>query len=265
MPTCRICGETMPGGARTCTLCGSVLPDIPPAGAAKAPRAPSRPTPVRAPESVAPGGRFCPGCAIVYDPEYTDAFCICGTELVGAAPAVGSPANPPAASPPPASPPPASPPPATPPAASPPPATPRAASPAAAKEAQPQAPKRGPVEKPAAGTQCLVLVGADREVLHYFPLTKDATLIGRLDAVGGNFPDIDLDDWLDAATARKISRQHALILRSRVSGALMLRPLAGNTGTQLESEMVLPMQDYPLTAGQRLILGGAARFRFEIT
>jgi pSer/pThr/pTyr-binding forkhead associated (FHA) protein len=110
-----------------------------------------------------------------------------------------------------------------------------------------------------------VLYGPDRQVLRYFPLRKDATLIGRLDAPDGNFPDIDLDQWLEPATARRISRQHALVLRSRATGNYSLRPLPGNTGTQVEAEMVLPMNDYPLSPGLRLILGGVARFKFEVT
>src|SRR5436309_223540 len=83
MPTCRFCGESMPATARTCTLCGSDLPSIPPVAAAAA--AP-RPAPVTAPAALPPGGRFCPGCGIIYDREYIDAFCICGTELLGAVP-----------------------------------------------------------------------------------------------------------------------------------------------------------------------------------
>jgi FHA domain len=121
------------------------------------------------------------------------------------------------------------------------------------------------VDLPPPATTCLVLYGPDRAPVRYFPLTKDATLIGRLDAAGGNFPDIDVDEWLDAATARRISRQHALVLRARASGSFSLRPLPGNTGTQLEAEMVLPMHDYPLVPGRRFILGGVARFKFEIT
>jgi hypothetical protein len=209
MPVCQICGEAMPEGARSCTMCGSSLPDIAPSAAAPA-AAVQRP--LNVPAKLPPGGRFCPSCGIVYDVEYTDAFCICGIELVGAPPEPSS-----------------------------------------------------AIAKPAAGTHCLVLYGADRQPRHYFALVKDVTLIGRLDAAAGNFPDIDLDEWLDAATTRKISRQHALVLRSRASGSYSLRPLAGNTGTQLEAEMVLPMQDYVLQPGQRLILGGVARFKFEIT
>ena len=120
------------------------------------------------------------------------------------------------------------------------------------------------LERPPAGAHCLVLFGADRQPLHYFGLAKDAILIGRLDAATGNFPDIDLDEWLDAALARKISRQHALVLHSRVTGGYSLRPLAGNTGTQIETEMVMPLVDYPLAPGHHLILGGVARFKFEI-
>src|SRR5437763_15939369 len=47
-----------------------------------------------------------------------------------------------------------------------------------------------PVERPVAGTRCLVLYSANRRPLRYFALTRDVTLIGRLDAVQGCFPDI---------------------------------------------------------------------------
>jgi FHA domain len=215
MPTCRICGESMPAGARTCTLCGSALPEtVPTAEVGPAPVASRK---ARVSPSLPPGNRFCPSCDITYDVDYTDVFCICGTELQGSAPA------------------------------------------------KPEPKVRAPVEMPSPGTRCLVIYGDDRQPVHYFELAKDVTLIGRLDAPGGNFPDIDLDEWLDAPTARRISRQHALILRSRSSGTVSLRPLPGNTGTQIETEMVLPMHDYPLIVGQRIILGGVARFKFEIT
>jgi len=80
-----------------------------------------------------------------------------------------------------------------------------------------------------------VLFGPDKKPLRYFPVTKDAVLIGRLDAVAGVFPDIDVTEFLDQASARKVSRQHALVLRSRASKTFSLRPLAGNTGTQIEA------------------------------
>jgi hypothetical protein len=224
MSACSVCGEAMPEGTRTCSVCGTTLAE--PVPAARLPPAPGpRPAPANIPASAPPGSRYCPACGIVYGGEYTDAFCICGTEL------------------------------ALVPAASPAPAT------AAPAPPIPQAPPA----LPPAGTPCLVMYGPDRRPVHYFALDKDAMLIGRLDAAKSNFPDIDLDEWLDAASARKLSRQHALILRSRATGSVSLRPLEGNTGTQIETEMVLPMNDYPLIPGQRVILGGVARFKFEIT
>lgn len=118
--------------------------------------------------------------------------------------------------------------------------------------------------RPPAGTPCIVLYGEDRQPREYFPLTKDVLSIGRLDPVAGDFPDIDLNEWLEPHEARKISRQHAIVVRLRSKKAFLLRPLPGNTGTQIESDMVLPGQDYPLEPGCRFMLGGAARFKFEI-
>src|SRR5262245_57404307 len=119
--------------------------------------------------------------------------------------------------------------------------------------------------RPAAGTRCLVLFGPDKQPLQYFALTKDVTLIGRLDPVVSVFPDVDLAPFLDAATARKVSRRHALLLHSRATDRYVIRPLAGNTGTQIEADMVPAQQDYPLTSGTHLILGGVVRLKFEIT
>jgi hypothetical protein len=117
--------------------------------------------------------------------------------------------------------------------------------------------------RPAAESRFLVLYGPDKQPRHRFPLTKDVTLIGRQDPLHGNFPDINLAEWLDGPAARKISRKHALLLHTRATDSFTLRPLAGNTGTQIEQEMVEPLKDYPLRPGTRLILGGIARFKFE--
>jgi hypothetical protein len=155
--------------------------------------------------------RICPACGKQYASSYTDAFCECGTELVGAAAAgAGSP------------------------------------------------------ERPAAGTRCLVLYGPEKQPLHYFALTKDVILIGRLDPVEGIFPDVDLAEMLDASTARRVSRRHALLLHSRATDVYVLRPLAGNTGTQIEADMVPAQREYPLLSGTHVILGGVVRLKFEI-
>ena len=133
----------------------------------------------------------------------------------------------------------------------------------ALEEASRAALPTGPT-KPPAGTPCLILFGADKQPAQYFSLTKDAVLIGRLDAVAGVFPEIDVTQWLEPAAARKVSRQHALVLRSRTGGGFAVRPLAGNTGTQIEADMVPALHDYPLKPGTRVILGGAVRFKFDI-
>ena len=52
--------------------------------------------------------------------------------------------------------------------------------------------------------------------------------------------------------------------RSRATSTFALRPLLGNTGTQLETQMLQPTQDYPLRPGHRIILGGVIRLKFEI-
>lgn len=233
---CSVCGATLTMGSRTCPLCGTTAPE--PVQAPKAPRVPAAAlAPPSLPQGIlmAAGTRLCPGCGKTYGADYADTFCTCGMELYGAEQL-----------------------------------------PVAIVEEVPEMPAGIPVaelvavvpqavERPPPGTRCLVLYNADKQPVHYFPLTKDAILIGRLDAVAGTFPDIDLTQWLDAAQARKVSRKHALILRVRATGAYLLRPLAGNTGTQVDTAMTVPLTDYPLEPGRRIVLGGTVRFKFEIT
>jgi hypothetical protein len=178
-------------------------------------------------EVLPPGTRLCPGCGKIYGPDYADGFCACGLELFAAHQL-----------------------------------------PAATVEhagvLQPEGkPESG--ELPPAGTACLILYDEGKRPLRYFPLDKEAIVIGRLDAVAGHFPDIDVSQWLEAALARKVSRKHALVLRPRSSGDYFLRPLAGNTGTQWGVDLVEPLKDYPLEPGCRIILGGAVRFKFDVT
>jgi hypothetical protein len=118
---------------------------------------------------------------------------------------------------------------------------------------------------PPTGTVCLVLLGPDKSPVRYFPLDKDVTAVGRADPLSGHFPDLDVGQWVDKETARKVSRRHALVLRQRQDNTFLLRPLSGNTGTQINQDMVAAMHDYPLAPGTRLILGGAVRLRFEVT
>jgi hypothetical protein len=118
--------------------------------------------------------------------------------------------------------------------------------------------------RPPAGTVCLVLYSADRRPLHYHPLDRDVTRIGRTDPVRGDFPDLDLGKFFDEPTARKVSRKHAVVLRSRATNTFVLRPLAQNTGTQVETELATELQDYPLREGTRIVLGGVVRLKFEV-
>ena len=238
MSECTICGEKIPEGSRTCSICGSSADEFLPAGTWLNPASVTAPA-AAVPMELPIGGSYCPACAKMYGPEHMDAFCTCGTELWKELPADV---------------------PMAPILDDMPPLAPFFDEPMAE---EPDAVKLRCV-KPSSGTPCLVLYGPDRQPLQYFALTKDAMLIGRLDAVAGNFPDIDLDEWFDRATIRKISRQHALILRTRATSGFVLRPLVGNTGTQLDALMIAPQQDYPLKPGHRIILGGVIRLKFEI-
>jgi len=87
--------------------------------------------------------------------------------------------------------------------------------------------------------------------------------IGREDAVRGDFPDLDLGSFLDESLVKKISRRHAEVLHARDSRTYILRPLPGNTGTQVGKELASPGQDYPLTDGTPIVLGGVVWIKFE--
>ncbi|MBI2805768.1 MAG: FHA domain-containing protein [Planctomycetes bacterium] len=290
MIECTICGEKIQDGSRTCSVCGSTVDDFMPAGTGLGSASQLAAAPAAPVGALPPGGSYCPGCATVYGPEHKDPYCVCGIELLKELPAGAVVAPPMEELPPPAailedapmaplleeSPPVAAfldeAPPLAPLMEEAPPLAPFLdETPALAPiQATPAEEVHEPamkirLTKPPSGTPCLVLYGPDKQPLQYFPLTKDATLIGRLDAVEGVFPDVDLDQWFDRPTIRKISRRHALVLRTRQTGAFALRPLAGNTGTQFEKDLVQPLQDYPLAHGTRIILGGVIRLKFEIT
>ncbi|MCI0637505.1 MAG: FHA domain-containing protein [Gemmataceae bacterium] len=238
---CIICGEPLPEGSRTCSVCGTTAPDVPLATVMNLPKTTFEPKAAAAKlQTLTPSQRLCPSCGIVYEADYADSFCACGVEL--RSPSMGQAADLPAQL-----------------------QAPATADMPAQLSPDLLAPQPKVVEKPPPGTSCLVLFGADKQPLHYFPLNKDATVIGRLDAMAGDFPDIDVTEWLEPAIARKISRKHAVVLRSRSSNVFVLRPLAGNTGTQIDADMVPALGDYPLVTGRRIILGGAVRLKFEIT
>jgi len=240
MSNCIVCAEPLPAEAKTCHVCGTSV-SAPSAGSPAPNHTGNTPSP-------SPGGadgaatipfapsllgqnRICPDCGAKYDGAHGDDYCACGAALVLAAAGLASPAAPNLA----------------PPVVPPPPAAPSSA-----------------VVKPPPGTLCLVVYSAQREPVSYFELNSDVTMIGRSDPLRGDFPDVDLAQLLDEATAKRVSRKHALILRQRETQKYVLRPLAKNTGTQLESELTVDLQEYPLFDGARIILGGVARLKFEI-
>ena len=183
MSTCSICGEPIREGSQTCTLCGSRLEDFFPAATGLHSATPSSlPTPM--PAAVPAGGSCCPVCAKVYGPEYLDPFCECGSEVVKELPQGAMFEDVPMA----------------------PILDDIPMAPILDDEPAPDVKQRA--ARPSPGTPCLVVYGPDKQPLQYFALTKDTTLIGRLDAVAGNFPDIDLDEWFDRSITRRISRQH---------------------------------------------------------
>ena len=102
-----------------------------------------------------------------------------------------------------------------------------------------------------------------RQPVRYFPINKDVVVLGRQDAVRGDFPDLDLSSLVDESLSRKVSRRHAEVLRARDTQTFTLRPLPGNTGTQVGKELAQPGQNYPLTDGTPIILGGVIWLKFE--
>ena len=193
----------------------------------------SQPDPGSGPDVFLSSDRECPACGRVFDSRHQDEFCPCGTEL-----------------------------------------RPRSGSIEAAESAPappiPLATTVPPVEaagasRPAVGTVCLVVYSETkpRQPIRYVPINKDVLLIGREDAVRGDFPDLDLGTLLDESSAKKVSRRHAELLRARDSQSFLFRPLPGNTGTQVGKELATPGQTYPLTDGIPIVLGGVVWMKFE--
>ena len=227
MPNCAICSEPLRVDQKVCDVCGTSVPEVAPEFL---PRSPSPPAPVTGPpplvetEPVSSGRRICPLCSATYEAAYADEFCCCGGELIVDTGIAPLPGRPEA----------------------------RSASPL-----PPAKPARPPT-----GTVCLV-VYSEREPIHYCTIDKDVTIIGRGDPVRGDFPDLDLGELLDSSVALKVSRKHAMVLRSRDKQLYVLRPLAGNTGTQIEKDLATALQDYPLSNGTRIVLGGVVRIKFD--
>src|SRR5687768_16045993 len=84
-----------------------------------------------------------------------------------------------------------------------------------------------------------------------FPLTEEESQIGRWDADGGIFPEIDLD--ADDPEA-KVSRRHARIMRR--NGEYFIEDLGSTNGTFINrGRRLLPGDRQPLRDGDEIIVG----------
>jgi pSer/pThr/pTyr-binding forkhead associated (FHA) protein len=84
-----------------------------------------------------------------------------------------------------------------------------------------------------------------------FPINTDETLIGRWDADGGIFPDIDLDQ--DDPEA-KVSRRHARIIHQ--NNQFVIEDLGSTNGTFVNrGHRLLPGNKHPLNNGDEIIVG----------
>ena len=84
-----------------------------------------------------------------------------------------------------------------------------------------------------------------------FPLSDEESQIGRWDADGGIFPDVDLD--ADDPEA-KVSRRHARILRR--NGQYFIEDLGSTNGTFINrGRRLLPGDKQPLRDGDEIIVG----------
>ena len=92
-----------------------------------------------------------------------------------------------------------------------------------------------------------------------FPLCDDETQIGRWDADGGIFPDVDLDS--DDPEA-KVSRRHARIIRR--NGQYFIEDLGSTNGTFINrGRRLLPGDRQPLRDGDEIIVGKTF-LRFQV-
>ncbi len=83
------------------------------------------------------------------------------------------------------------------------------------------------------------------------PRQPDSITLGRLDPVGGIYPDVDLSS-LDG-TGRGVSRQHARL--AILTNALYILDLSSTNGTYLNDRHLQPYKPYPLANGDELWLG----------
>ena len=103
----------------------------------------------------------------------------------------------------------------------------------------------------AEGPHAKLVIERGRSAGKQFPLSDDESQIGRWDADGGIFPDVDLD--ADDPEA-KVSRRHARIIRR--NGQYYVEDLGSTNGTFINrGRRLLPGDRHPLRDGDEIIVG----------
>jgi FHA domain len=101
------------------------------------------------------------------------------------------------------------------------------------------------------GAHARLVIERGRSAGKQFPLSGDESQIGRWDADGGIFPDVDLD--ADDPEA-KVSRRHARIMRR--NGQYFIEDLGSTNGTFINrGRRLLPGDRQPLRDGDEIIVG----------
>ena len=101
------------------------------------------------------------------------------------------------------------------------------------------------------GAHAKLVIERGRSSGKQFPLSGEEAQIGRWDADGGVFPDVDLD--ADDPEA-KVSRRHARIVRR--SGQYLIEDLGSTNGTFINrGRRLLPGDRQPLRDGDEIIVG----------
>jgi hypothetical protein len=100
-------------------------------------------------------------------------------------------------------------------------------------------------------THAKLVIERGRSAGKQFPLSDDESQIGRWDADGGIFPDVDLD--ADDPEA-KVSRRHARIMRR--NSQYYIEDLGSTNGTFINrGRRLLPGDRQPLRDGDEIIVG----------
>ncbi|HEX8139969.1 MAG TPA: FHA domain-containing protein [Pyrinomonadaceae bacterium] len=101
------------------------------------------------------------------------------------------------------------------------------------------------------GAHARLVIERGRSAGKQFPLSDDESQIGRWDADGGIFPDVDLD--ADDPEA-KVSRRHARIMRR--NDKYFIEDLGSTNGTFINrGRRLLPGDRQPLNDGDEIIVG----------